>query len=198
MSLPYWLGHYWLSYSPTATTLVWLLALTLSILAFQWSWVWVLPAIPISLLAIFRTYVYSGRPWRRLHFPMLRSYSEAAALESVMANRDEREFSNLNALTSVAYRHWKMSDRGAASMFVNDCLRRGLTTQDKLALVEFATRKNCDRDWIEGFREFVEGSDLRVDRGLEIKLIVAERILVQYGFDQRIEYIYEILTGRPN
>ncbi len=189
---------HWLSSSTVGSIVIGLIAVTAWFLTFLHHWGWALPAFAVTLFLAVRTYFYLGRPWRRVHFPMLRTYAESAAIESSLAESEGREFANLNALTSVVYHHWKLASRQQAQIFVEKCLKIGVSTDDVNAILAFASSRTKNETWLAELRTFLEEANSRSDRGLEIKLIVAARIQEKHGFASRIEYLYEIFTGRPN
>lgn len=187
---------HWLVYSTAGTILVWLVALLSWFLTFYSHWLWVLAAVPLTLFVAIRAHFYYGRPWRRIHFPMMRTYNECAAIESVLAANQGREFANINALTSVAYRHWGLSDRQDAQALVDACLRTCLSGEDQTHLPQYAASRGHDEEWVQGFKAFVAETNQRFDRGLEIKLLIAKKIQERYGLADRVEYLYTIFTEK--
>lgn len=74
----------------------WILLVTFVMVTFAISKWFLFGVVLLALWKLNRWYYYSSRPWRIVHFPMMRAYAAASGFERGQADRERREF-NLNA-----------------------------------------------------------------------------------------------------
>ncbi len=174
----------------------WLLLLGFIVLAISKPWWW-LGVILIGLYKISRWYYYEGRPWRRIHYPMMRVYAHTAGLETGMANRDGREFDIRNALRALLKSEKsEWSDEHINSIIEREFINCELFRDGDL-IRAYIKKKNKDisDEKLNAMMTTAKAQFTTNDKGLMVRLIVAAVIEEQYSQADRGEYLYEVLAG---
>ncbi len=95
-----WVRRQWWARSMATTDLVIFVALSL-----KNHWFWIV-AVPFALWRINQWFLHSSRPWRRVHFSMMRVHAAAAGREEARAEHEKREWDIQDVLaTMVATAH---------------------------------------------------------------------------------------------
>ena len=76
---------WWWTRNMTTTLLVMAI-----ILAFRVPWFW-LAVVPLALWRVNQWFLHNSRPWRCIHFSMMRVHAVAAGEEQVDAQKENRE-----------------------------------------------------------------------------------------------------------
>ncbi len=174
----------------------WFLLIVFIALAISKPWWWIGAAL-LAFYKVARWYFYDGRPWRRMHYPMMRAYANAAGFETGMANREGREFDIRNALRVLLKSvkpEW--SDDDINTRIESEFINCDLFKDDELIRAHILKKnKDISAEKLNGMMASAKAQFNTSDKGLMVRLIVAAIIEEQYGRADRGEYLYEVLTG---
>lgn len=174
----------------------WGLLTVFAVLTYAFSW-WFL--IGVVLLAFWKTnrwFYYSSRPWRKVHFPMMRAYAAASGFESAQANRESRAFDVRNALLGllkmvnpkVSLNHDALIRREFeryASFYDGALIREYLLTKEKLSADQVTSM-------LMKIRELMNTPD----NGLMVRMVIAAVIEEQFSDLDRGEYLFKVFSGQ--
>jgi len=176
----------------------WLILVVLFGLAFFYPWCWIAAAL-VGFWKARLWYRYSGRPWRRIHYPMMLAYASAAGLEQGEAQKQGREFNLHNALRNlirIPLPHW---DDTLIDRFIARELERIEIFSDRDLLIGYVKKKKGYSDIkLEAFALLAQRHFVAPDNGLIVRMIIAGLIEGKYGESARGEYIFAVLTGRAD
>jgi hypothetical protein len=160
-------------------------------------WWW----IPAGLLAIWQAhgwYFHNGRPWRKVHYPLMRTYAAACGQEQALANQEGRSFEVLKAVDTLLQDLKPEWDSDQRRQFVDEQLHRCESFSDERLVIQEFRRRN---------RELGDSDEKRV-RELCLKIlspplenitiaqfIAAALIEERYGIQDRGEYLFEVFSG---
>lgn len=175
----------------------WLLLIILIIFAIYYPWFW----IAVSIAAIwkgFQVYFYKGRPWRRIHFPVMRAYASAAGMEMGIAANESREFNILFAfqhLLRLVKPDWSETE---SDEFIKNELERldKFADRDLIQSHIQNKRKNITDEALNEIMEIVSQTFSVAENELKVRMIIAGFVEEQYGTENRAEYLYEAMIGR--
>jgi len=171
-----------------------IILLLLSTLVSPWFWILVL------LLGVWKAgqiYFYKGRPWRRIHYPMMRLYSKVAGMETAHSTRENREFEIDRALFQLLRTMKPNWSDEYIHQYIDDCKIKCEEFSDKSLLTDFLQKKypSAKKDDItkllEKSREFFNSSD----NGIIIRMAIAGIIEEKYGLKHRAEYLVAVMDG---
>ncbi len=168
-------------------------ALALSVSAWWW-----IAAVITALWQIQRGFFHNGRPWRRIHFPMMRAYAAAAGFEHVEAQKNGREFDIKRALHSLVKSmrpDWSFSQ---TQQFIEDEFARCSSFADKQLIEQHIQRKNPDmpQEQIEKIVGIAKNAFNPFEKSFMVRMIIAGIIEDQYGSEHRGEYLFEVVRGK--
>lgn len=161
------------------------------------SWFW----IPFTILGIWkagRIYFYKGRPWRRIHYPMMRLYSKTAGMEAGRSEKENREFEVDRALFQLIKNMKQSWSNEKIQNYLEDCKIQCDEFSDQKLIIDYLQRKhpstpkeNLDT-LLEKNRSFFDSSD----RGVLVRMVIAGMIEEKYGIEHRAEYLVEVMRGK--
>ena len=174
----------------------WIILIGLVALAINNPWWWI--GVILTAIWIFiQWWFYKGRPWRKVHYPMMRAYAHAAGLENAMAHNEGRVFNIKNALRgllNMAKPDWTSDDIEALiEQEFNNCE----TFKDKTLIRDYAKKKhkNLSDDKLNEILTTLKNHYNINNKSMMIHLIIAALIEQQYSQADRGEYLYEVSTG---
>lgn len=176
----------------------WLLLIASAVLVVVHTPWWCLALVPLILWKAWRWTMYKSRPWRRVHFHVMRLYARAAGIERRRSETEGEEFDTERALTTLLATvrpDWNASK-------IRDFLARELSRCSSFA----------DRSLIRRHIKRVNqvADDAQVDelldkcaavfhignRGIVVRLAIAGLVEEEYGEGARGEYLFEVLSGK--
>ncbi len=176
----------------------WILFATFAVLSYAYSWWFIIGVAVFGLWKLYRWYYYSSRPWRKVHFCMMRAYASASGLEAGQAEREGREF-NLNfALFNLL----KMVNP-EVSVGHEDLIQRELsrceTFYDEALIQQYLIeKKGLDPTQVAPVLGEIKESMHVSDKGLMVRMVIASVIEEQFTPLDRGEYMFQVFSGRAN
>jgi hypothetical protein len=163
------------------------------------NWWWILAAL-LGLWRANQWYFYNGRPWRKIHYPLMRVYAREAGIETNAATREGRSFDIEKASVALVKQlHADWDDRRARA-FVQKQISRCETLEDEELIVQEFRRRNPklgDSD-ARQVRDLARQLLIPPDNATIIRFIVAAVVEENHGQSQRAEYLAEVLNGKAN
>ena len=176
-----------------------MIVITICLSIFVSSW-WLI-VVAIVLFYKYVHYMYhNGRPWRKLHYPIMLEYAKFGGAELQISNALKRDFNIIlaikNAIQSVKP-SW--SDEKILSA-IESSFDRCDSFSDK-SMIESHLRKHnptFDQERMNEKLLLLKSSFTTEDRAMAIRFAIAEIVEKDYGKEARDEYIIEILKGNAN
>lgn len=175
----------------------WFLVAVLAGLALFVSAWWWIPGLLLALWKAGKWHFYSSRPWKKVHYPMMRAYAAAAGLESANAKNSNSEYNLDRALTfllKTTQPNW--TEEKIRTVLARE-KQRCIDFSDRTLLVDYMMRKNSSlarekaEEVVGNCRKFFKPSE----KAMMVRLVVAAVIEELYGEADRGEYIAEVLVG---
>lgn len=176
----------------------WILFVVFAVLSYSYSWWFVIVLAVLGLWKLNRWFYYSSRPWRKVHFPMMRAYAEASGLEAGQAEREGREFNldkalfNLlkmvNPRVSISHKELVQREFERCESFYDGPLIQKY-------LVE---KKEVDKTHVGPVLDQIKNSMNTSDKGLMVRMVIASVIEEQFSPLDRGEYLFQVFSGRAN
>lgn len=170
-----------------------LLAGAVFLAATRSGWWWLI-VIPLGLWRFFQWQIYSSRPWRRIHFPMMRLYARAAGLESGLAEREGRDFDVLRALATLIEGAEGCARPYALVQVMTDLA--GLTDEDEDRIAKSLSRPGADSQHVAAAVQELRDHYRRSDNAIKVRLVIAGSIGRRLGSDHRVEYLLGAAKGK--
>lgn len=79
----------------------WILLIAFVLLTYYYSTWFIVGVCALAIWKLNRWYTWSSRPWRKVHFPMMRAYATASGLEAGHAEKEGRDFDIEAALRNL-------------------------------------------------------------------------------------------------
>lgn len=183
---------WWLTRNMTQTLLV--MAITLAV---KIAWFWI-AVVPLGLWAINQWFLHSSRPWRRVHFSMMRVHAAAAGIEQVEAQKENREWDIRNVLlrmVATAHPDWTPPK---ILMFIAQEIAKIQNLHDRPLIKRYVLKKHpqTDEAKVDQFLDDVQAKLNMTDNGLLTRTIIAGLVEEKYGAEQKGEYLYAMFTGK--
>lgn len=170
--------------------------LVFTALTYLHSWWFLVVVLIVVLWKLNLWYIYSSRPWRKVHFPMMRAYALAAGLESGRAQAGGRDFNIRCALRElllavnpeVGITHTELIAREferCRDFYDEGLIKDYLIERKRANLTKVAPL-------LDAFRDRMNTSN----HGLMVRLVIAAVVEEQFSKRDRGEYLFEVLTGR--
>ena len=168
----------------------------LFILTFRNPWWWI-AVVPVALWKVGQWYFYKGRPWRRIHYPMLRAYAAIAGQEGAVAEHNGRDFDirpALDRLVRTVKPDW--SEEKVHTLIQRE-FDRYADFSDRKLIETYLTKKHpkLTDAKIEEVMERCSKLLKTYDNGLMVRFVVAGIIEEQFGQEHRAEYLFELMSG---
>jgi len=156
---------------------------------------WVLFGL-VTLFEIGRFYHRLASPWRQLHYPLMVRYAAVAGYQSGIAQKKNKEFDMevaINEFAKVIYPDW-----------ADEEIQKFLKTIDE-KMNSFADKDNL-RAFFKKINAQIEDKKIgdllgKVQEHFKKKnprWVIAEVVERDYGVDERVKYLYSIITGRAD
>ncbi len=162
-------------------------------------WWWILAA-GLLIWQANQWHFYHGRPWRKVHYPIMRAYALAAGVETTSANREGRSFDIRLAGGGLLKRLKPDWDDNRVSAFLEEQIHRCESLEDEQLIIQEFRRRNPqlgdsdEREVSELAKQLLNPPD----NATIIQFIAAAMIEERYGVQHRAEYLFEVLNGRAN
>ena len=176
--------------------IAWLWLVGFIYLAWNNSWWWIAVVI-VALYKGFQWWFYKSRPWRRIHYPVMRAYASAAGTESAAAQSEGREFEVKNALTillKLVKPDWSEED---TSRFVDIEIERARSYSDEPLIKEALRRSNkkISDEELQDLMDNIKDSINDKDKSWAVRTVIAGLIENQFSEEDRGEYLKECIAG---
>lgn len=176
----------------------WLFFAGLSALALFVSAWWWIASVVVGLWQVQRWFFHNGRPWRRIHFPMMSAYAAVSGFEHVEAEKNGREFDIKRALHSLVKSvrpDWGFSQ---TQQFIEREFSRCNSFSDEPLIKQYIQHKNNDmpQESIEKILCIAKEAFNPSDKGFMVRMVIAGIIEDQHGTEQRGEYLFEVVRGK--
>jgi hypothetical protein len=174
----------------------WLLLVASLLMSYFSRW-WLLVAVAAALPKIHRWILYSGAPWRRMHYTLMHTFAGTAGLESGRAEREGRDYDINLALAELvrrAHPDWTPSD---VFNFLNRETQRRASFADRpLMEAEFRRRnRQLDEDALKELLDGAGESMRNPDNATMRTMAIAGLIEQTHGEQERAVYLVEVLSG---
>lgn len=176
----------------------WILLVIFSVLSYTYSWWFIFGVIVLGIWKLNRWYFYSSRPWRKVHFPMMRAYAAVSGIETGQAEREGREFNLNTALLNLL----KMVNP-EISVSHEELIRREFdrcqTFYDERLIQQYLIEKEgLNLTQAASILEKIKKSMRAPDNGLMVRMVIASIIEEQFSPQDRGEYLFQVFNGRAN
>lgn len=176
----------------------WILLVTFAVLSYTYSWWFIFGVAFLALWKLNRWYYYSSRPWRKVHFPMMRAYAAASGLEAGQAEREGREF-NLNAALINLLRMVNPKVSVSHEELIQREFERCHAFYDELLIQQYLVgKKGMDTSQVTSVLGKIKESMSASDKGLMVRMVIASVIEEQFSPQDRGEYLFQVFSGRTN
>ena len=173
----------------------WLFLVIFAALSFFYSWWFLFGVGVVALWKLNRWYFYSSRPWKKVHYPMMRAYAGACGLETARAEREERSF-NVKAALQELLRSVNPKLGIGHNELIERELERCQTFYDEPLIRRHLTEsKGIPADKTAPFIEAVRKTMSPSDNGLIVRMVIASVIEEQFSPQDRGEYLFEVFSG---
>jgi hypothetical protein len=172
----------------------WLLLAGAVFLAITQSAWWWLAAVPLAIWRTLDWQLHSSRPWRRLHYPLMRRYAGASGFEMGQAEREGRPFDVRRALVTMVSQVEGCSLTDATSRVRGD-LESGLLPADAAWISRKLGSQRPDPKWSHLNVDALRHHYSQDDNAVKVRLGIAGAISRQLGADDRAEYLLEAAKG---
>lgn len=173
----------------------WGLLVTFAVLSYVYSLWFIVGVIVLALWKLNRWYYYSSRPWRKVHFPMMRAYAAASGIEAGQAEREGREFSLNTALLNLLKMVNPEVRISHEALIEREFERREEFYDGPLIQRYLVGKKGLDPAkatmMLEKIRELVAIPD----KGFMVRMVIASVIEEQFSSEDRGEYLFEVFSG---
>lgn len=176
----------------------WILLVVFAALSYSYSWWFVIGVAVLGLWKLNRWYYYSSRPWRKVHFPMMRAYAAASGLERGQAEREGREFNLNTALLNLLKMVNPKVSIGHGELIRREFERCESFYDEPLIQQYLVEKKGADKTQIRPLMEKIKNSMHTSDKGLMVRMVIASVIEEQFSPIDRGEYLVEVFSGRAN
>jgi len=176
----------------------WVLLTVFIVLGLLHSLWWWIPAGMLTIWQVHQWHFYNGRPWRKVHYPIMRAFYRAAGGEMAaaeIAGRPLERREAVNRLLRTLKPEWDDEQRGG---FVDEQILRCESFKDeRLVIQEFRRRNPKFGDSDEKrLSELARHLFDHPDTTTIVQFIAAALIEERYGIQDRGEYLVEVLSGR--
>jgi len=176
----------------------WILLATFAVLSYAYSWWFIFGVVVLGLWKLNRWYYYSSRPWRKVHFPMMRAYAAASGLEAGQAEREGREF-NLNAALLNLLKMVNPTISVSHEELILREFERCHAFYDELLIQRYLVeKKGLDPTQVAPVPGKVKESMRTSDKGLMVRMVIASVIEEQFSPQDRGEYMFQVVSGKAN
>ena len=152
----------------------------------------------IILGEILRYYHRLASPWRRIHFPLMIRYSAILGYyKGIGKNADELNIEQiLRTLIKGVYPHM---DDNEINLLIKSARDKMINLSDKEILEKIFKENNLNLNY-DKFNKLMDKIKLSLndpkERAWYLKYVIAEIIAKEYGEEERIKYIYSLITGK--
>ena len=176
----------------------WILLVSFAALAYAYWWWFLAGTVILALWKVSRWYYYSSRPWKKVHFPMMRAYAGASGLEAGRAESEGRDF-DLNAALLDLLRMVNPKAGVSHEMLIQREFERCNNFYDEPLVQQFLTEKKCvNPDQANLLLGKIRESMNTSDKGLMVRMVIASIIEEQFSPQDRGEYLFQVFSGNAH
>lgn len=176
----------------------WILLATFAVLSYIYSWWIISGVIVLALWNLNRWHYYSSRPWRKVHFPMMRAYAAASGHESGQAQREGREFDINAALLNLLKTVNPEASISHEALIKREFVRCQNFYDESLIQEYLVKVKGLDPSHVQPILNKVKGGMKTSDKGLMVRMVIASIIEEQFSPQDRGEYMFQVISGKAN
>lgn len=157
-------------------------------------------SIVLSLFKLHKWYYYRSRPWRIVHFQMMRTYAKACGIEMNESQNNSREFIFKNAVV-LMLDLLNPVKLGLTHEQIFDQEQQRLSTQyDTKLISDYLKSKGHSQEDIDStisaIRKDIVSADEIHTKELIVRMVVASVIEAQFSKMDRGEYMYNVYIGK--
>ena len=155
-------------------------------------------AVPLALWRIYQWFLHRSRPWRRMHFPMMRVHAAAAAEEQVDAVHEKREWDIKNVLASMVATARPEWPPPRIEIFITQELAKIEAFHDRPLVKQYILKKNphTDESKVDEYLDDIYSILPMTHNGLLTRAIIAGLVEEEYGKEHKGEYLYALFTNK--
>jgi hypothetical protein len=176
----------------------WILFVTFAVLSYVYSLWFIFGVVVFALWKLNRWYYYSSRPWRKVHFPMMRAYAAASGLEAGQAEREGREFNLNTALLNLL----KMANPKVSvshEVLIKREFERCYKFYEEPLIRQYLVEENgIDPSQVTSVLGEIRGRMNTSNKGLMARMVIASVIEEQFSPQDRGEYLFQVISGKAD
>jgi hypothetical protein len=176
----------------------WILLAAFVVLSYTYSLWFIFGAISLVLWKLNRWYYYSSRPWRKVHFPMMRAYAAASGIETGQAEREGRDFNIIATLVNLLEIVNPEVSISHEELIRRELLRCQVFYDEPLIRSYLVEKRGWAETPISTVLEKMKEKMHLSDKGLLVRMVIASIIEEQFSPQDRGEYLFEVFSGRAN
>jgi len=176
----------------------WILFAIFAVLSYSYSWWFIFGVVVLALWKLNRWYYYSSRPWRKVHFPMMRAYAADSGLESGQAQREGREFDLNAALLNLLKMVNPEVSISHEALIEREFVRCQNFYDESLIQEYLAKVKGMDQSHVQPILREIKGAMKTSDKGLMVRMVIASIIEEQFSPQDRGEYMFQVINGKAS
>jgi hypothetical protein len=175
----------------------WLIVGGLGLLTILMSPWWLIAFIPAFIFRYSKYRVSESRPWRKIHYPVMRLYVRAAGFAATLTNDTDSELDTVEAALILLTRKVLQLNEVDATVFVIEQFNRGTEFSDQ----ELVHRNLIKRGFKENSQDLEDmmsavGKMLSKDEpSIKVRLVIAGFVLIACTPDDLGEYLVELAMG---
>jgi len=160
--------------------------------------------ILFGLLTVYesgRFYHRLSSPWRRLHFPLMVHYLSIAGSLLAIQEITGKEFDIQIALRTLVNKAYPYMENDEVNSILESAKKKMTNFNDKEELKLLIQRKRniLDQNNLNDLLNKIETTLMSPkNNAMFVKYVIAEIIGRDYGKQERLNYIYAVLTGQAN
>lgn len=176
----------------------WVILAAFAVLSYNYSWWFIFGVVITALWKLSHWHYYSSRPWKKVHFPMMRAYAAAAGIESGMAEREGREF-DINAALLNLLKMVNPEVSIAHEALIEREFVRCQNFYDESLIKEYLVKsKGIDQSNAQLILGKIKDSMKASDNGLMVRMVIASIIEEQFSPQDRGEYMFQVISGKAS
>lgn len=162
-------------------------------------WFFLVTAV-LCLIKLHKWYYYRSRPWRIVHFQMMRAYAKACGIEASDSQQNSRDFIFKNAVVLMLdlINPVKLN---LSHEQIFDLEQHRLSTQHDIELISdyLKVKGHSQRDIESTINEIskdILSADVIHTKELIVRMVIASVIEAQFSKMDRGEYMYNVFIGK--
>ncbi|SOB75533.1 hypothetical protein SAMN04488490_1140 [Marinobacter sp. LV10R510-11A] len=163
------------------------------------SWFFI-ASLCILFYKLHKWYYYQSKPWRIVHFPMMRSYAQACGIVQNEADQNNKDFQFKKAvILMLDLLNPVKLDLSHEQIVEQECMRLS-SFYDKRLIRNHLKKSNIEEDKIDSIlhsiKNRIDTADNNYINYLTVRMVIASVLASQFDEDARGEYVFNIFNGR--